>query len=103
MVWAGKVTSGCSDAHRYDAFFIMETEVENPFKYGGYEVALVPLEAIKNGESTWSCTVYIRVDEDSHTESFVVSPPDDLESDAMARAKRVAEDVIDKKNAASAT
>lgn len=77
--------------------------MENTFKYGGYEVALAPLEAVKNGESTWSCTVYIRVDEDSPAESFAVQPSDHLPSDAMARAKRVAEDVIDKKNAAATT
>jgi hypothetical protein len=71
--------------------------MENTFKYGGYEVALVPLEAVKNGDSTWSCTVYIRVNEDSPAESFAVQPSDSLQSDAMERAKRVAEDVIDKK------
>lgn len=64
------------------------------FDYKGYQVAY---EVLPAGDGEWHANLYIRVDENSETESFTVSPPDLTASEAAERAIRVAKDWIDKK------
>lgn len=64
------------------------------FDYKGYEVAY---EVVPAGDDEWHANLYIRVNENSETESFTVSPPDLTASEAGERAVRVAKAWIDDK------